>query len=247
MIRHDDLRLLAGLPIEIDKVGYIYPLKIIDVAKLTESVYNTYLSALTIDVADIIADIDDKNVNIDDLETFEIIISLCLQDESFKETVLSALRLFFNEEKVQFIDEMGIFFLGEIEEQRVIHRNNYEEIKHTLLLQNFISPPEKLNFANERAKKLYMSIQRNKRKYARNTDNGSRIFNIISSIAWKKNIGMSVWDLTVFQLFDAFHRSHVVDKYGYTMQGIYAGTIDGQKIKFNEIDWSQNINVLRRK
>lgn len=242
MIEHNDLRLLAGLPIDIEGVGSLHPLRIKEVAHIGEKQYNRYLSALTINSEEVIENLDEAW----EYETFDIVVAMCMQDGDFKEIVLAALRLFFCENKIEFVDEMGLFFLGDVTEQRVIHKENYEAIKNTLLLQNYIPLHVKPNFGNERAKELYVRIRRNKKMYSSSQEDGSRLFSVISSISWKSRIGLSVWDLTIYQLFDAYYRLSVVDQYEHTMQGIYAGTIDGQKVRQKELDWSKNIDILGR-
>lgn len=242
MIRHNDLRLLAGLPIEIEEVGNIHPLRLKEIANIGESNYNRYLSSLTINVEDVVEDLD----NIYEYETFDVVVAMCIQEDGFREIVLTALRLFFCESEIEFVADMGLFFLGDVAEQRVIHRNNYEKIKNTLLLQNYIPLHVKPNFGNDRAKELYERIRKNKREYSSSQNDDSRLFSIISSISWKSRIGLPVWDLTVYQLFDAYYRLNVVDQYEHTMRGIYAGTIDGQKVKQKELDWSKSIDILRR-
>jgi hypothetical protein len=50
-----------------------------------------------------------------------------------------------------------------------------------------------------------------------------------------------VFDLTIFQFHDALNRLEQVDHYLFTIQGIYAGNVDGKKVNLSHLHWSRKI------
>ena len=111
-------------------------------------------------------------------------------------------------------NEYQIFYIGDINNGIFIYRDNYEEIKKVLKLQNYIpDKKEEFNPANEKAKKLMEKIKRNRKtNNAVKKDDSFELYNIISGVAWKSHIGIdSVWDLTIYQLYDAYVRLDLID------------------------------------
>ena len=51
----------------------------------------------------------------------------------------------------------------------------------------------------------------------------------------------NVWDLTMFQFMDAVQRARLIDSTNHLLSGVYAGTIDGKKIKNEKFNWMREI------
>lgn len=242
------LKLLAGLPINVDGVGKLYPLTLRDIAEIGEKTYNSYLNVLCFDIEDL--DISDEIKNIEGITTFDIIMSNCIQNKEFKSTVIDSLSLFFREDvnfSLEKINESDFYLLhiGDLKDQRIIHRENFESIKDILKQQNNISKAkeEEYNPANETARKLIEKIKKNKQN-APKPKNNIDLHSIISGVAWKSHIGINnVWDLVICQLYDAYYRLDIVDNYEKTLYGVYAGTIDAKKTDFKKINWSNIIKL----
>lgn len=233
----NELQLLAGLPCFIPGVGYLQPLRIRDIAEIGEDVYNRYLSSLCFELKDVGEEIS----SIEGITTYDVLALQCLHHDDLKEMVLSAFTVFFGE-SVKFNEKYVIFYLGELSENRFITRDNYEFIRQVLRKQNFIpeTAEEDYNPANERARKLIEEIKKNQRNAPKNKD--KTLYSIISGIAWKSHIGIkSVWDLTIYQLFDAYYRLELVDAWDKTMTGIYSGSVDGKKVNLKDLSWSKPI------
>ena len=81
MIKHDDLRLLFGLPIEIQGVGEIHPLKLIDIVNLGEEKYNDLLLPFVVSTNDIL---ESEHFDIYTLSTYDVVMLFCSYDESFR-------------------------------------------------------------------------------------------------------------------------------------------------------------------
>lgn len=240
------LKLLAGLPIYVKDVGNIYPLKLKEVAELGEIKYNSCLSALCFDIDDL--NWDENMVMPEGITTFDIMMANCTKDEEFKSIVLEGLSLFLKE-KVEFINyvenDSRYLFLQVGNENKIIYRDNYKNVKYILMQQNHIIRPKKeeYNPANEQARKLIEQIKKN-RANAPKIKPSIDLHSIMSGVAWKGQVGIEeILDLTVYQLYDAYYRLEVVDNYDKTMQGVYAGTIDVKKIDLKKINWNNIIKL----
>lgn len=236
----NDLQLLAGLPTTIKDVGSIHPLKLSEIAEMGEDRYNQFLNVLCFDVDDL----ELENVDLTALTTYDLIVTQCEVNKEYLQLVTDALSMFFKD-KVGYSNEYYLFYLGDIRDGRIIYRDNYEDIKAIIRKQNFIQEKKKeeYNPANEQAKQFIEKLKRLKKERPK-TKETVNLHSIISSIAWKSHIGIhAVWDLTIYQLFDAYYRLDVVDNYDKTLAGIYAGTVDASKINMKELNWSKIIRL----
>lgn len=248
-IFNEDLKLkaLAGIPI-VENIGKIYPLKLNDIANMGEDQYNQHLSYLCFDKTIInnldISNEDLKTLNeeLKNITEYQFLFTYLYKDIFFREKYLESLSIFFKE-KINF-HESGFLFLGNMEDNRFIDSNNFDKIINIIKIINNIKAKEGYNPANEQARKLIEKIEKKNAIYAKlNKKNAINLFTIISSIAWKSNIGIdAVWDLTIFQLYDAYSRIALIDNYDKTMQGIYAGTVDVKKINIKDVSWIKYIN-----
>ena len=70
---------------------------------------------------------------------------------------------------------------------------------------------------NKRGLRNYLKIHKGRKKFNKKTGGNSSLTlpNIISSVAAKSNNlnWNTIWDITVFQLFDAFERLQIIDQY----------------------------------
>jgi hypothetical protein len=242
VVNNDDLELclLAGYPIETE-VGKLYPLKLKDIVEIGLTKYNEYLGITTFDINDI--DLDDINLVESGISTFEFILLNCHYQSSFKDKFIEALSLFFKEPVL--LDENGSFYIGEIEEEKIINNDNYEYIQDLLMKQNYLKKEKKeeYNFANDAAREFYEKNKKNK-KNAPKVKSDVNLHSIVSGIAWKSNSVniFDVWNLTIYQTYDAIQRMDLVDNYEGHLGGIFAGTIDPKKMDFKKINWSKKLN-----
>ncbi len=238
MIKHDDLRLLFGLPIEIQGVGEIHPLKLIDIVNLGEEKYNDLLLPFVVSTNDIL---ESEHFDIYTLSTYDVVMLFCSYDESFRKSMCDSIKTFFQEETVEFIPDIGVFFLGEIEEQRVIHPNNFDAIRQCVLMQNCIQEPMVYKPANESARKFIEEMKQNQRKKTKPKTFESRLFNIISAVSCDTPFE-ELLRLTVYQLYNRYYRQEMKMNYQQIMNGVYFGTVDKTKLNMKDIHWSRPIN-----
>lgn len=242
------LKFLAGLPIGVCDIGDIHPLTLREIATIGEIQYNKYLSALCFEIEDVLSGEDLDGV--EGISTYDILMANCISNENYKELITSAISLFFKDD-VSFYaysqegNNYAFLYLGELEEERIINKDNFENIKLILQQQNNIqrSKAEEYNPANEKARQLIEQIKKN-RQNAPKPKQLVDLHSIISGVAWKGGVGIgSIWDLTIYQLYDAYYRLNIVDTYDKTLNGIYSGTVDGTKTDFKKLNWSNIIKL----
>jgi hypothetical protein len=230
-----NLKLLRGHPIDINNVGKIHPVKMNNIVDITIGKYNQHLSVLCIETEDI-----KKLLNItDDLKTFEFIYLNCVKSIEYKDIVIDALKFFFKEE-INFQKSYG-FYLGDIEENRVISLDNYEEIKYVIKRMNCLvsesEGKEKYNPVNERARKILEKLKKDKaireRIKQKESDGESLdLFDLVSILsAYGNGINIfNIWDLTFFQFNNQFNRMKILKDYEVNIQ-ILMNTTEPDKVK----------------
>lgn len=132
--------------------------------------------------------------------------------------------------------------MNELNNIKSIDKGNFNNIITIIKIQNCIKEEEeeKYNPANDMAKKFIEKFKKNKAD-APKPKKEYGLYEIISSISWKTYIGIDVWELTIYQLYDAFNRVNIIDNYTNIIHGIYSGNIDSKKINSKEINWFKKI------
>lgn len=232
-----NLKFLRGKPIKINNVGYLYPVKIGDIEEITIEKYNRYLNLLCLDKNDIkeLLKIQD-----DDFESFDFIYLNCIRSKDFLSIVIEALEFFFKE-KVTF--NIPVFYLGELKEERYIHKNNFEEIKLLIKKMNCLisekSKEEEIyKPVNEKARKILEKFKkdneiRKKIKQKENKENSLDLFDLVSILsAYGSGINVfNVWDLTFFQFNNQFNRMKILKDFEVNIQ-ILLNTTEPDKVKY---------------
>lgn len=229
------LRLLAGMPIPIEGLGHVTPPTLREIIYIGESKYNALLSSLLVNKELIKHDFEG------DITDFELAIALNYYNESFRSLFTEGLELFF-QEKPFFLQENGLFYFGEIADERFLTKERFDMLQQIIKEANKISnvnEPE-FNPANERAKKLVEMILKNRKSKPQKKE----IINLhstISGLAWKSNsINIqNVFDLTIYQLYDGISRLDNIDYFQNTMTGLYSGAIDKRSINLEQINWKK--------
>jgi hypothetical protein len=242
-LNHSDtyLKLIAGLPLEINHLGQLRQLTLKQIATIGESVYfNKYVAPLIFN-KDNYEELQEL-----DLPDYEVLANLAYHDPSFKQSYTSALEFFFNDKADLFAENnVAFFYLGELSEKRYINSDSFELIKKAVMKINNLKEPEKYEAGNETARKLIEKIMRNKKKNEVPKKEQINLSSLVSGLAWKPNgINIiSVWDLTLVQLYDGYYRTQNIDHFRDIMRGIYAGTVDQKGIDLSKINWANIIKI----
>lgn len=230
----DKLRLLSGLPID---MGFykLYPPKLIEVADIGEDVYKSYLASLVFNKEDVkFENISEKDL--ESISTFDIIMVNCNSNKDYRCQIESALRFFIKEE-VHFSSNgnVGLFYMGEILDERFITRDNFEDLKAALRQICCIEAVEDeydLNIEDEEEKKRIIEIKKRQKKAKQRelAENGMssddlELSDLISALCGASfNLSITdVWDLTMYQFYDQFKRVKLVDDYKIQVQSAMAG------------------------
>jgi len=239
-----NLKLLAGMSINISNLGIISPLKLREIINLGESNYNELLSVLLIDKSNI------EGLKDQEFSNLELLMVFCHQSNEFRDKTLKALKLFLNNEF--FVSNEGLFYCRDLISDNyglmvykyiIIDKIPFNDFQMVLKKANHIETKKEDEIipGNERARKFMEKLKLSKQNIKK--PETMNLHSIISGIAWKSNNTniINIFDLTIYQLYDAYHRLENIDNYHYTLSGLYAGTVDGKNINLSNITWTKII------
>lgn len=130
----------------------------------------------------------------------------------------------------------------------ICDEQSYDYIFSFVKLCNGIYNVDRINPENAFAKQILIEDEREKIKKKKNKnldsdDNkkSNRIGNMLSSITWCCNGGITPFNrnrLHIYDLIDGVNKYNKLLNYNNTMHGLYSGTVDKKSINFNSIHWS---------
>lgn len=238
------LKLLAGQSINIDGIGELKPLTLNEIIKIGESeYYNLLYNTFLFDKNNLV----EKNEAINNASNFEILISFVVFNNSFRELFFYAFNLFFDKTPKLFNEDF--IYVDKVDEtgKTVFTEEKFEEIKRILKIANFIQDEEKEEYVagNDRAKKFMDLLKKKKEQYANVKKTKINLHSIISAVRWKPSgLNKDIFELTIYELYDAYRRLENIDYYNFTLTGIYTGNVDAKKINLSDINWA---NILKIK
>jgi hypothetical protein len=163
---------LANLPYRVENVNIYVPtmLKIFDVG---EDVYNYYIHLLTLDMRKTIADADTGSLLESDIAllsqftTFDMLIVNILEDENLWFDVIRMFEFFLckEDEKINFVKNSkgAYFYIGNVEENRIITRDNFDKIVAVVKVQNDVieekDSKKKYNPANKKVSEFIRKME----------------------------------------------------------------------------------------
>ena len=232
----DELRLLKGSSFFVDGIE-IKPFTIGEIVEIGHEKYQQMMNIFALEIEDVIKDIPEE---LNDITIFDLFLKSGLQE--LFEGFIGAIGLFL---RIENINEFGIDeeFNVVLDKKKIINRENWDSICKIIQMQNCVKrEKEDYNPANEQARKIIEKIKALKRE---NPIKESITFpSMISGIANKSNNLniLNIWDLTIYQLYDALNRLNLIDNYQFTLNGIYAGTVNGKEINMKDINW---MNIIK--
>jgi len=231
-----ELKLLKGSTIVVDGIK-IKPLTLAYIVDdLGFDKYIQTLSILGFDKSKFKEDIPEYEYN--KLLNYDLYIS----HEQLINSLLEFLKTFLNYDEIFFVPDNQSFAFVSGGELAFLNRDNSDkviEIFRKMYNINIEKEPE-YNPANDRARAIIEKIKKKNEVYANlHKEEDVDLNSIISGVAWKStntNI-FNVFDLTIYQLYDAYYRLEIVDNYNNTMTGLYSGNIDGKTLNPKKISW----------
>jgi len=228
----DELRLLKGSSFFIDKIE-IKQLTLNEITDFGYTKYQQMLNVYILELEDIVKEIPEE---FNEIKIFDLLLNSGIDD--LLENLLSSIYLFFKPNKIDVISNEIIL------DDKKINRDNWDFICEIIKMQNCVKRAEKeeYNPGNERARKFIEKLNAMKKDLPK-IKSDITLPSMISGVAWKaQNINIkNIWDLTIYQLYDALNRLNLIDDYQFTLTGIFAGTVDGKKIDMKKINWIKNI------
>lgn len=257
IVKLSKLRMLRGKPIKVHELRFnektikeeevtIYSVRHItleDIDNITEELYQKYLNILLFDKTDIF-----ENDFDDEITEFEVTITNIIHNQDFKDDILEAISFFLDEDVNFFHSDMYItLYIGELEDGRYISKEHYFKIREIVRQLNCIdkNTKKKPKAGNRLAEEFMKEMEAIKNKYKKVTEekNIMTMGDLVSALVWRGNKSYDeVLSFSVYKLYDGLKQINTIDNYLFTMNGVYAGTIDTSKMKseLKELNWIKN-------
>lgn len=233
----------------------------------SENMYYSMVNVFLTDPYDYMVFLDDKGIDYETVKPFDVFCMLfndyiervrSLSDTYTEEQLLmllqnniyfSAFKFFFGVESF-FIakDPDGNDVIGYGDGQFLMDSTIYDLVTEFVKKINGIPDSEKINPEDEWAKQILIEDEREKiKKQAKKREKGEeetnkdRLGNLISSLTWSCNGGITPFNrnqLHMYDLIDGINRTDKLLHYKNTMTGYYSGCIEKKSINFNELHWS---------
>lgn len=233
------LKLLAGLPIEVEDYGLIHPLKLREIIDYGYTNYLGKLNVIAVDKEQLMKEVPEG------LNEFDLLLTL--GDKNINNLLKESLSLFLKEEVHVYKEEQMIAVGSTKEDLRLINRKNYMDIRKILQLQNCMLSADDIEVSakNDKAKEVAEKMKKakeevNRIKKKEDELNDTDFFDMLSSISSKSNSisKFDLMDLTIFQIYEEFRRLNHIDQYE---TGVLALLQGAKNVKLKH--WSSKISI----
>ena len=235
MQEFDKLFLLSGKDLKINGDITVRHPTISEIVDLGEFQYQFLLNPFVTKPEDYMVEYDDAGVNyldVDPYDQFYELFQAGVENGVDYEWLLGCSKFaFYNNGEEPIVINMG----GDI----VINRDIYTVISSFLKKINNYPTTNKYNPSSALTRRLIIENEREEKKSRKSQD--SQLADFISAVAWKDNGGiniLNIWNLHIYQFFDAIQRISSLDNYKFLMQGIYSGCIDAKTIPKSDLNWT---------
>lgn len=217
------LKLLAGVGFEVEGIGMIEPLKLIDIVNVGYSKYEMMLGNLIFDVSDLKND----DLNWSDLDTFTIIASNILygKNDEYTKMILDAFKFFLKREVSIFNDGVNFGFM--IGQDSFIDKYAFEDIKKVLKWQNCVKKEadEFANCINSKAEEIKQKILKGRKSLVSDKEQ-VHFSDLVSAVAAHGNNNLNItniWNITMYQFNNQFARMQMIEDYDLNIRSLLAG------------------------
>ena len=242
--------------LDLDKEGYGFN---------SESIYYSWVSILVCDPYDYMVYLDDKKLDYEKVEPFDLFIMLyqdtlkkyeekfksSLSSEEYENIILNnpyfqAFKFFLNKE--YFIianDENDNLVIGDVDTHTVmIDNETFTYVSEFIKQINGIYEGERINPEDDFAKQILIQDERERlKKLAKKPPDekeNNRLGNLLSAITWASNGGITPFnrnELHMYDLVDGIYRTDKLLNYNHTITGVYSGCVDKDKIDMQKLSW----------
>ena len=233
----------------------------------SENIYYSMVNVFLTDPYDYMVFLDDKGIDYETVNSFDV---FCILYNDYIEHI-KGLSEVYTDEQLLTIFQNNIYFtafkfflgiesffiskdsngnnaIGYNENQFLMDSNIYDYITEFIRKINGIPDSEKIYPEDEWAKQILIEDERDKikkqalkRERGEKEGNKDRLGNLISSLTWSCNGGITPFNrnqLHMHDIIDGIARTDKMLGYKNTMTGLYSGCVDKKKINFNELHWS---------
>lgn len=233
----------------------------------SEDMYYSMVNVFLTDPYDYMVYLDDKGIDYETIKPFDV---FCLLFNDYLDKI-KKLSNECSQEQLMILFQSNIyfiafkFFLGVDnffivkdtdgnsvicygDNQFLINSDTYDYITEFIRKINGIPDTEKIYPEDEWAKQILLEDERErlkkqarKREKSEEENNKDRLGNLISSLTWSCNGGVTTFNrsqLHMYDLIDGINRTDKLLHYKNTMTGYYSGCIEKKNINFNELHWS---------
>ena len=233
----------------------------------SEDMYYSMVNVFLTDPYDYMVYLDDKGIDYETIKPFDVFCLLfndyldkikklsneCCQEQLmilFQSNIyFIAFKFFLGVDNffiVKDTDGNSVICYGD--NQFLINSDTYDYITEFIRKINGIPDTEKIYPEDEWAKQILLEDERErlkkqarKREKSEEETNKDRLGNLISSLTWSCNGGVTTFNrsqLHMYDLIDGINRTDKLLHYKNTMTGYYSGCIEKKNINFNELHWS---------
>lgn len=235
------LRFLAAQSVYVPTIGYFHAPTLNEIISLTDEEYSKELGYLLLDNNQL------DSENYIEINNYELMLVFLQNDIDFRNTYLNGLRLHFDEEPL-YDTESGLIYFNELNEDGIYTEERFNYVRNLVRIANHIAEAEKeedVDYASEKGRILAEKQRKLRARLSKLKKPKSNLHSVISAVGAKSNSFSFIEELNIYQLYDRHSRLRILDNYHYTMQGIYAGTIDGKDMKMDDIDWANIIHIKK--
>ena len=234
---NEKFKLLSGLPIKFKDYTITCP-KLIEIADIGLSKYQTSLYLLISEVEDLVTEDGIEKIKKIGIDKYEFICYSCAKDESFRELYLDAFEFFTKQRPKIFRHKDGAFFyLDNFEDNKFISKEDFDRIIDIIKIQNCIKDDDtedqyNTNPQSEKAKQILEKLKKGKQKVKEIKNKNAPTFpDIVSSFAAKMQMNINdVLNLDFYQFNEQFNRLQKVEDYHISINSIMHGA-DSKKVK----------------
>ena len=239
----DKNKLFLGAAENFQDICFIYPLRIKEIFGLGEGNFEKYLGLLTLNAREVEKKLRESGIE-QQFSAFEFLLISASLNDGFLLDLQKAFFTFIKEEVHISIDTKEIF-VGDINRNRVLNEENFEDFQMVVRAQNCLPVPEPIP-KNENPMQRKFRLRREqvaeaKRKNAQNGE-GLPLDEVLTKLICF-NVGITfdnVGDLTYYQFRKLFTCAQAKYKYDLDLSMIAAGA-DPKKIKPKS--WLEKLDI----
>lgn len=199
--------------------------------------FNKKLSLLFVD-KDLLDDKTKKDVDLSKVTGYDIIDNSCVYDSEMKQLYEETLSFFFKE-NVEFFPKYSVFVVGDIKEERLLHRENFEDFLNVVKQQNNISreikKPEKK--ISEKQRRLMEKREKGRKMMAKSKGQDDiGLFELASNLSIFMNDIDKVFNLTLYQFYNQLEKYMRKDTYERNFE-MYLQGADPKKLNL-DVHWT---------